>query len=63
MSSVLTTQHNIASCLKVQGKLNEALQIYYDVENKRLTLFGPNHESVLTTQNSIASCLEQTKEN
>ena len=32
------------------------MEIYYDVENKGLTLFGPNHYSVLATQNNIASC-------
>ena len=46
----------LTMCLQDQGKLNEALEIYYDVEKKVLTLFGPNHGSVLTTKHNIASC-------
>ena len=49
----------LAVCLQDQGKLNEALEIFYDVEKKCLTLFGPIHESVLTIQNNIASCLKE----
>ena len=47
----------LAMSLQHQGKLNKAMEIYYDAEKKGLTLFGPNHESVITTQNNIASCL------
>ena len=49
----------LALCLYHQGKLNEALEIYYDNERNCLTLFGPNHGSALSTQHNIASCLEQ----
>ena len=39
------------------NKLDEALQKYFDVEKKQLTLLGPNHYNLLLTQNDIATCL------
>ena len=57
-----TISIRLASCIHDQGKLNEALEIYYDIEKKGLTLFGPNHDSVLTNQNNIASCLKDQGE-
>ena len=45
-----------------QGKLDEALEKYFDVEKKQLSLFGPNiiyltNYNLLGTQAQIALCL------
>ncbi|XP_066929495.1 uncharacterized protein [Clytia hemisphaerica] len=57
---VLQTQHNIAFCLQQTGKTKEALQIYRQVEQKKLTTLGSDHPDVLITQHNIAHCLHKT---
>ena len=53
----LTIKSYLADSLRMQGKLTEALEKYYDVENTLLTLFGPNNDTLLITQMGIAICL------
>ena len=48
----------LADCLLYQGKSDEALVKCYDLQNKQLTLFGPNHSNLLTTQMNIAKCFK-----
>ena len=47
----------LAECLMHQNKLDDALEKYFDVEKKQLSLFGPNHNYLLETQTLIAICL------